>query len=87
MNTGDEVTGPVNIGNPSEMTVRELAEAILRLTNSKSEIVYKPLPQDDPTRRRPDITLAKKLLDWEPKVDLEDGLKETIGYFRKKLAD
>lgn len=87
MNTGDDVTGPVNIGNPHEMTVRELAETIVRLTGSKSELIYKPLPQDDPTRRRPDITLAKKLLDWEPKVALEDGLKETIAYFRKKLND
>jgi UDP-glucuronate decarboxylase len=75
-------TGPVNIGNPGEFTMLELAEKVLRLTGGKSKIVYQPLPQDDPTQRRPDISLAKSELQWEPKIALEDGLKETISYFR-----
>jgi UDP-glucuronate decarboxylase len=82
MNTGDDFTGPVNIGNPGEFTMLELAELVLKLTGSKSKIVFQPLPQDDPKQRQPDITLAKKVLGWEPKVKLEDGLKETIAYFR-----
>jgi UDP-glucuronate decarboxylase len=81
----DTETGPVNLGNPSEFTIRELAETVLRLTDSKSRIEYRPLPQDDPVRRQPDITKARQLLDWEPKVALEDGLKETIAYFRNLL--
>lgn len=85
MATGDDFTGPVNIGNPKEFTMLELANMILRLTDSKSKIVYMPLPSDDPEQRRPDITLAKRKLDWEPKVALEDGLKETIRYFKKIL--
>lgn len=87
MNTADDVTGPVNIGNPFETTIRELAETIIRLTDSKSELVKRPLPQDDPTRRCPDISLAKKTLSWEPKVALEDGLKRTIDYFRALIND
>jgi UDP-glucuronate decarboxylase len=82
----DSMTGPVNLGNPHEMTIRELAEAIIRLTGSRSKLVFKPLPQDDPIQRCPDIALAKKTLAWEPKVPLEDGLKRTIEYFRKALA-
>ncbi len=79
--------GPVNIGNPGEFTMLELAEKVLRLTGSKSKLVHKPLPADDPRQRKPDITLAKaKLGGWEPKVPLEDGLKETIAYFRKLLG-
>ena len=85
MNTGDDVTGPVNVGNPGEFTIRELAEKVIKLTGSKSKLVFKPLPQDDPRQRKPDITLAKKLLDWEPKVPLEEGLKKTIEYFDKLL--
>ncbi len=81
----DAASGPVNMGNPTEFTIRELAETVLRLTNSKSRIEFRPLPQDDPVRRRPDITQAKELLDWEPKVALEDGLKETISYFKDLL--
>jgi UDP-glucuronate decarboxylase len=77
--------GPVNIGNPGEFTMIELAEMVLKLTGSKSGLVRKPLPPDDPRQRRPDIGLAKSKLDWEPKVSLEDGLKETIAYFRKLL--
>ena len=78
-------TGPINIGNPHEITIGELAENIIRLTKSKSKLIKKPLPQDDPTRRCPDITLAKKHLKWQPQVQLEQGLKETIAYFRKVI--
>lgn len=74
--------GPINLGNPSERTVLELAEKIIELTGSKSKIVFKPLPKDDPVRRKPDITLAKKELSWESKVDIDDGLKKTIEYFK-----
>jgi UDP-glucuronate decarboxylase len=83
MNTGQDITGPVNIGNPNEFTMIELADLILKLTKSKSKIEYKPLPEDDPKQRRPDISLAKSDLAWEPLVKLEDGLKETIRYFKK----
>ena len=86
MNTSDDVTGPVNVGNPGEFTIRELAEKVIKLTGSKSKLVFKPLPQDDPKQRKPDITLAKQLLKWEPKVPLEEGLKKTIEYFDKLLA-
>ena len=79
----DEVTGPVNLGNPSEMTVRDLAERVIRLTGSRSKLAFKPLPVNDPTQRCPDIAKAKQLLDWEPKVDLETGLRRTIDYFRR----
>lgn len=78
--------GPVNMGNPAEFTIRELAETVLRLTDSKSPIEYRPLPSDDPRQRQPDISLAKRQLDWSPKVCLEDGLKETIAYFRRLLS-
>ncbi len=87
MDTGDEVTGPVNIGNPHEIPVRELAERIIRLTGSDSAIVYRPLPQDDPTQRCPDITLARRLLGWQPAVALDDGLQRTIAYFARLLAE
>lgn len=79
-------TGPVNLGNPGEFTIRELAEQVLRLTGSRSAIVFKPLPSDDPRQRQPDITLAKKALNWQPTINLEDGLKETISYFKKTLS-
>ena len=79
------LTGPVNLGNPGEFTVKELAMMVLRLTQSSSKIVYKDLPQDDPQQRRPNISLARDKLSWEPKVDLETGLKETIEYFRTKV--
>ncbi|MDR3058401.1 MAG: SDR family oxidoreductase [Prevotella sp.] len=82
MNSRPDFTGPVNIGNPCEFTIKELAEEVIKLTDSKSRIQYKPLPQDDPKQRKPDITLAKKELSWEPKISLKDGLKETINYFR-----
>jgi UDP-glucuronate decarboxylase len=86
MNTGDEFTGPVNIGNPGEFSMLELANSVLRLTGSQSGISFKPLPADDPKQRQPDISLAKKTLDWEPTVDLAAGLKETISYFRKLVC-
>jgi dTDP-glucose 4,6-dehydratase len=74
---------PVNVGNPREFTVRELADLVLRLTGSRSQVVFRPLPTDDPKQRRPDVTLAKRLLGWEPRVPLEDGLRRTIDYFQK----
>ncbi|RLD43047.1 MAG: SDR family NAD-dependent epimerase/dehydratase [Bacteroidetes bacterium] len=81
MNSRDGFTGPVNIGNPFEFTIKELAENVIRLTNSKSKVIYQALPQDDPMQRQPDISLAKKELDWEPKIQLEEGLLKTIEYF------
>ena len=80
------IEGPVNLGNPTENTVLELAELVLRLTGSRSRLERRPLPADDPQRRRPDITLARQHLDWQPRVALEDGLRETIAYFRHELA-
>jgi len=87
MVTDDDVTGPINIGNPHEIPVRELADRVIRLTRSRSGIVFKPLPQDDPTQRCPDITLARRVLGWEPTVKLDDGLSRTIEYFERMLAD
>jgi UDP-glucuronate decarboxylase len=83
MGTSDEITGPMNLGNPVEVPVRELAERVLRMTGSKSKLVFKPLPQDDPVQRCPDITYARGTLGWEPKVPLEEGLSRTIDYFRR----
>ena len=85
METGDDFIGPVNIGNPIEFTILELAEKIIDITGSKSKIVYEPLPLDDPMQRQPDISLAKKNLGWEPSVKLEDGLVKTIHYFDELL--
>jgi UDP-glucuronate decarboxylase len=85
MNSAEQISGPINIGNPIEYSVIDLAQEVIRLTKSTSTIIYKPLPSDDPRQRRPDITLAKTLLDWEPKVGLEEGLTRTIDYFRKEL--
>ncbi len=82
MNTGDDFIGPVNVGNPNEFTIKELAEKVIKLTASKSKIVYHPLPEDDPMQRKPDISLAKKELKWEPKIQLEEGLIKTIEYFK-----
>ena len=82
MHTPNRVTGPVNLGNPGEFTVRELAETIIRITGSNSKIIYKPLPQDDPARRKPDVSLARELLGWTPEIALEEGLQQTIDYFR-----
>lgn len=86
MDTGDDVTGPINVGNPGEFTMLELAETVLRKTNSKSTIKYSALPMDDPKQRKPDISRAKTHLGWEPKVSLEEGLDRTIDYFRKSLC-
>lgn len=84
MNTDESFTGPVNIGNPNEFTILELAKKVIELTRSKSKISFLPLPQDDPVQRKPDIALAKKVLDnWEPKIHLEEGLMKTIKYFKK----
>ena len=80
-----ETTGPVNLGNPGEFTMLELAELTLKLVGGKSKITHKRLPADDPKQRKPDITLAQKVLKWEPKIPLEDGLKRTIAYFKKRL--
>jgi UDP-glucuronate decarboxylase len=82
MNAPDDVIGPVNLGNPDEFTIKELAELVIELTGSKAKLVYEPLPEDDPTRRRPDITLAQKHLNWRPTTKLRDGLKKTIDWFR-----
>jgi UDP-glucuronate decarboxylase len=86
MNTGDDVTGPINLGKPDEFTILELAEKVIELSNSKSEIVFKKLPVDDPKQRRPDITQARKILEWEPEIELEEGLKRTIDYFGELLT-
>ncbi|HKK41076.1 MAG TPA: UDP-glucuronic acid decarboxylase family protein [Bacteroidales bacterium] len=85
MDTEDDFTGPVNLGNPQEFAINELAEMIIKLTGTKSKIIYKPLPQDDPKQRQPDISLARKKLDWEPAVGPEEGLLKTIEYFRGVL--
>jgi UDP-glucuronate decarboxylase len=82
MNTGDEFIGPVNVGNPGEFTILELAEKVIRLTGSQSKLIFMPLPEDDPMQRQPDISLAIKKLGWEPKIALEEGLQKTIDYFR-----
>jgi UDP-glucuronate decarboxylase len=86
MDSPDHVTGPINIGNPGEFTIRQLAEAVLQMVGGKSQLVMMPLPQDDPKQRQPDITLARQMLGWEPKIKLEVGLGRTIEYFRKFLA-
>ena len=85
MGSSKNIIGPINIGNPGEFTILELAETVIRLSNSKSKLIFKPLPSDDPKQRQPNITLAKEMLGWTPKVNLEDGLKETIEYFRNIL--
>jgi UDP-glucuronate decarboxylase len=86
MNTVHDVTGPINLGNPGEFTIRELAETIIGLTGSSSKVVHKPLPMDDPRQRRPDISVANELLGWKPMVELTDGLRKTIGYFERLLG-
>ncbi|MBI5587595.1 MAG: SDR family oxidoreductase [Deltaproteobacteria bacterium] len=85
MMNNDEIVGPVNLGNPGEFTVKELADRVIRLTGSSSRISYKPLPQDDPVQRQPDITIAKKNLGWKPTIELEDGLNRSIEYFSKRI--
>ncbi len=85
--TGDDITGPINLGNPHELRVSELAEHVIRLTGSQSRIIYRALPQDDPLQRCPNITLARSVLDWEPHVELDDGLGRTVAYFDRMLVD
>ncbi|MFL6678616.1 MAG: GDP-mannose 4,6-dehydratase, partial [Burkholderiaceae bacterium] len=85
MDSDKAITGPINVGNPVEFTMRELAELVVQITGSKSPITFRPLPTDDPKQRRPDISQAQAKLGWEPKVALADGLKETIAYFRRTL--
>ncbi len=87
MNTPDDVTGPINIGNPKEFTILELATMVINLTGSRSHIVHRPSPQDDPRRRRPDISKANDLLGWSPQIQLSDGLIRTIKYFEELLTD
>ena len=82
----ENLIGPVNLGNPHEFSIKSLAEAVLEITQSRSEIVYSPLPEDDPVQRRPDIALAKRELNWEPLVDLTEGLEKTIEYFRQVVT-
>ena len=85
MNSKDSITGPINLGNPTEFTVLELAEKVIELTNSTSKIVFKPLPNDDPKQRRPDITRAQVFLDWHPEIALEEGLVDTVKYFKSVI--
>jgi UDP-glucuronate decarboxylase len=86
MDTPPEVTGPVNLGNPAEITIIDLARKVLEITRSKSKLVSRPVPEDDPVKRKPDISLARELLGWEPTTTLDEGLKETIAYFREILG-
>ncbi len=86
MATGDEVTGPINLGNPAEFTMLELAELVIEITGSRSKLIHMPLPQDDPKQRQPDISLAARHLDWAPKVPLREGIKATVAYFERLLA-
>jgi UDP-glucuronate decarboxylase len=85
--TPDDVTGPVNLGNPVEFTIRQLAELVIELTGSSSKVVFNPLPQDDPKQRCPDISLAKSVLGWQPQIQLREGLKRTIDYFDLLLRE
>ncbi len=86
MNSADDVTGPINLGKPEEYKILELAEKVIELTNSRTEIIFKPLPVDDPKQRKPDITIAEEVLSWKPLVNLEEGLKKTIAYFEELLS-
>jgi UDP-glucuronate decarboxylase len=86
MASSPEITGPFNMGNPIEFTIKELAETVLQMVNGKSNLIFKSLPQDDPKQRQPDITLARQYLDWEPKIQLKSGLEKTITYFRTFLS-
>jgi UDP-glucuronate decarboxylase len=86
MNTGDDVTGPINLGNPGEFTIRQLADLVIEMTGSSSRIKNRPLPQDDPKQRRPDITRAQTTLHWQRRIPLRDGLSKTIAYFATLLS-
>ena len=83
-NTSDDVIGPINLGNPKEFTIAELAQTVIKMTGSKSKIIQQPLPMDDPKQRQPDISKARKLLDWEPRIELEEGIEKTIDYFKSR---
>jgi len=85
MHTSPDITGPINLGNPGEFTIKQLAETIIEIVGSNTELEFEPLPQDDPKKRQPDISLAKKILNWEPKINLQNGLEKTIEYFRKSI--
>ena len=85
MNTKDDITGPVNLGNPNEFSILDLAHKVIKLTNSKSELIFNPLPEDDPTQRQPNTTLAHRLLEWQSTTELNEGLIKTIEYFSKVL--
>jgi UDP-glucuronate decarboxylase len=85
MRVDDKITGPMNLGNPNEFTIRQLAEAVLKLTKTSSSLIEKPLPEDDPMQRCPDISYAKEILEWEPTIELEEGLERTISYFKNVL--
>ena len=87
MNSNSKITGPVNLGNPIEFTILELAEYIINQVSSKSKIIFNPLPGDDPKQRQPDISQARELLNWQPEIELKEGLAKTINYFEKKLAE
>jgi UDP-glucuronate decarboxylase len=87
MNSPEGFTGPINIGNPQEFTILQLAETLIRMTGSASPIIFRPLPQDDPIQRRPDIALAREKLGWEPRIPLSEGLEKTIAYFRKVIEN
>jgi UDP-glucuronate decarboxylase len=87
METSPDIVGPINLGNPNELNIRELAEMVLELTGSRSKIVHRPLPADDPQKRRPDISEAERLLDWRPTTSLKEGLAKTIAYFEGLLAE
>jgi len=86
MATSDDVTGPINVGNPKEFSILELAEAVIAITGTKSKIVYEPAPSDDPRQRRPDISKAMAVLGWKPKIELREGLVQTVAYFEKLLS-
>jgi UDP-glucuronate decarboxylase len=87
MESPDDVTGPINLGNPNEFSMRELAELVVSLTGSRSKIEHRPLPTDDPRQRQPDISRAQETLGWEPKVQLEEGLEKTVAYFHDLLSE
>jgi len=87
MDSGDGVFGPINLGNPEEFTIRQLAELVIALTNSRSKIVNRPMPQDDPRQRKPDISRAQNVLNWAPRTPLREGLKRTISYFDRMLSE
>ena len=86
MKSNSKTIGPINLGNPGEFTMLELAEKVLKLTNSASRLIFMPLPEDDPTQRRPDISLAKRNLNWMPKIDIDEGLQKTINYFNEVIT-